>query len=139
MAVANHGNWIIETRRGQARLDGQLPIGYSDLINCDDNWLIMRAWAIVESTERDPLSLSAGVRAPVNSITPHWSSFYPQACPLNDDYNDRMVAIDPRTARWSSRVRRHRDACTAAGLLNTPDGFDILGRDSSTPTHTATG
>jgi hypothetical protein len=28
---------------------------------------------------------------------------------------------------------------TAPGLLNTPDGFDLLARDGTTPTHPTTG
>ena len=58
---------------------------------------------------------------------------------LNDDYNDRMVAIDPVTQAlvWQYGVTAH--AGTAAGLLNTPDGFDLIEPDGRTPTHPATG
>jgi hypothetical protein len=58
---------------------------------------------------------------------------------LNDDYNHRMVAIDPSTHAlvWQYGVTAH--AGTATGLLNTPDGFDLLAPDGSTPTHPTTG
>ncbi len=58
---------------------------------------------------------------------------------VNDDYNDRMVAIDPPTKAlvWQYGVTGHPG--TAPGLLNTPDGFDLLARDGSTPTHPTTG
>lgn len=57
---------------------------------------------------------------------------------LNDDYDNRLIAIDPVTGalvwQYGSGV-----AGTAPGLLNTPDGFDILAPDGTTPTHAATG
>jgi hypothetical protein len=57
----------------------------------------------------------------------------------NDDYRDRMMAIDPTTQAlvWNYGVPDHPG--TAPGLLNIPDGFDILNADGSTPTHTTTG
>ena len=58
---------------------------------------------------------------------------------LNDDYNDRMVAIDPVTGALVWQYGVTGDAGTAPGLLNTPDGFDVLGPGGSTPTHPATG
>jgi glucose dehydrogenase len=58
---------------------------------------------------------------------------------LNDDYNDRMVAIDPATGSVVWQYGVTGEAGTTAGLLNTPDGFDILGPGRSTPTHAATG
>ena len=57
----------------------------------------------------------------------------------NDDYNDRMVAIDPSTAAlvWQYGVTGHPG--TAPGRLNTPDGFDLLAPGGQTPTHPTTG
>jgi hypothetical protein len=57
---------------------------------------------------------------------------------VNDDYNDRMVAIDPATRAlvWQFGVDGH--AGTRPGLLNTPDGFDLLAPDGTTPTHPTT-
>jgi PQQ-like domain len=53
----------------------------------------------------------------------------------NDDYRDRMVAIDPATQAlvWQYGVTDTQG--TAPGMLNTPDGFDLLMPDGSTPTH----
>jgi hypothetical protein len=58
---------------------------------------------------------------------------------VNDDYNDRMVAIDPSTRAlvWQYGVTGR--AGTAHGLLNTPDGFDLLQPGGTTPTHPTTG
>lgn len=58
---------------------------------------------------------------------------------LNDDYNDRMVAIDPATGALVWQYGETGVPGTAAGLLNTPDGFDILGPGGTTPTHPSTG
>lgn len=57
----------------------------------------------------------------------------------NDDYNDRMVAIDPATGAvvWQYGVTGHPG--TAPGYLNTPDGFDLLAPNGTTPTHPVTG
>jgi hypothetical protein len=58
---------------------------------------------------------------------------------VNDDYNHRMLAIDPSTQAlvWQYGVTGH--AGTATGLLDTPDGFDLLAPGGKTPTHPATG
>ena len=57
----------------------------------------------------------------------------------NDDYNDRMVAIDPVTGALVWQYGITGKPGTAAGELNTPDGFDLLLPDGSTPTHPVTG
>lgn len=57
----------------------------------------------------------------------------------NDDSNDRMVAIDPVTGAlvWQYGVTGRPG--TAPGQLNTPDGFDLVLPDGSTPTHPGSG
>ncbi|HEV2376826.1 MAG TPA: PQQ-binding-like beta-propeller repeat protein [Streptosporangiaceae bacterium] len=57
----------------------------------------------------------------------------------NDDYNHRMVAIDPVTHAlvWQYGVTGRPGR--GPGMLNTPDGFDILLPNGSTPTHPTTG
>jgi hypothetical protein len=58
---------------------------------------------------------------------------------VNDDYRDRMVAIDPATRAlvWQYGVTGRPG--TAPGRLRTPDGFDLLLPNGSTPTHQSTG
>ncbi|MHB8439410.1 MAG: hypothetical protein ACYDD4_09635, partial [Acidimicrobiales bacterium] len=58
---------------------------------------------------------------------------------LNDDYNNRMVAIDPTTDALVWQYGVDGVTGTAPGFLHRPDGFDIVLPDGSTPTHTATG
>jgi outer membrane protein assembly factor BamB len=58
---------------------------------------------------------------------------------LNDDYNHRMLAVDPATGAlvWQYGITGH--AGTAPGLLDTPDGFDLIQANGRTPTHPTTG
>jgi hypothetical protein len=58
---------------------------------------------------------------------------------VNDDYNNRMAAIDPATRAlvWQYGVTGRPG--TAPGKLHTPDGFDLLLPNGSTPTHPTTG
>ena len=58
---------------------------------------------------------------------------------LNDDYGDRMVAIDPVTDALVWQYGVTGVAGTRPGLLDTPDGFDLLLPGGVTPTHPATG
>jgi N-acetylneuraminic acid mutarotase len=57
----------------------------------------------------------------------------------NDDYRDRMVAIDPTTRALIWQYGVSDTPGTAAGRLNIPDGFDLLMPGGATPTHPATG
>jgi outer membrane protein assembly factor BamB len=58
---------------------------------------------------------------------------------VNDDYNDRMVAIDPSTKALVWQYGVTGQPGTAAGRLHTPDGFDLLTPQGTTPTHPTTG
>jgi hypothetical protein len=57
----------------------------------------------------------------------------------NDDFRDRMVAIDPATQALVWQYGVTDQPGTAPGMLNTPDGFDLILPDGTTPTHTTTG
>jgi hypothetical protein len=57
----------------------------------------------------------------------------------NDDYNDRIMAIDPATGALVYQYGRTGVVGTAPGLLDIPDGFDLLGPHGTFPTHPATG
>ena len=58
---------------------------------------------------------------------------------VNDDYRNRMAAIDPTTQAlvWDYGVPDV--AGTAPGHLTIPDGFDILNPDGTAPLHPQTG
>ncbi len=57
----------------------------------------------------------------------------------NDDHNHRMVAIDPSTGALVWQYGITGKPGIGPGQLNTPDGFDLVLPDGSTPTHPATG
>jgi hypothetical protein len=58
---------------------------------------------------------------------------------VNDDYNDRVVIINPATSQIVWQYGRNRHPGTAPGLLSLPDGFDLLAPNNTSPTHPNTG
>jgi hypothetical protein len=58
---------------------------------------------------------------------------------VNDDYRHRVVIIDPTTKQIVWQYGRTDIPGTTPGLLNTPDGFDLLAPINTTPTHPQTG
>jgi putative pyrroloquinoline-quinone binding quinoprotein len=57
---------------------------------------------------------------------------------LNDDYNDRVIVIDPATKRIVWQYGHTGVPGTAPGYLNDPDGVDLTPPDSMLITHAAT-
>jgi len=58
---------------------------------------------------------------------------------VNDDYRHRVVIIDPATKQIVWQYGQTDVAGTGPNQLNTPDGFDLLAPDNTTPTHPQTG
>jgi hypothetical protein len=58
---------------------------------------------------------------------------------VNDDYRHRVAFIDPATNTIVWQYGQTDVPGSAPGLLNIPDGFDLLLPDGSTPLHTPTG
>lgn len=58
---------------------------------------------------------------------------------VNDDYRHRVVIIDPNTKHIVWQYGQTDRAGTGPDQLNTPDGFDLLAPDNTTPTHPHTG
>ena len=54
---------------------------------------------------------------------------------VNDDYRHRVVIIDPQSMRIVWQYGDTDTPGTTAGLLHTPDGFDLLLPNGTTPTH----
>jgi len=57
---------------------------------------------------------------------------------VNDDYNDRVIVIDPVTSRIVWQYGRTGRPGTAPGFLNDPDGVDLAPPDSLMMVHAAT-
>jgi hypothetical protein len=58
---------------------------------------------------------------------------------VNDDYRHRVVIIDPASHRIVWQYGHTDRPGAAPGMLDTPDGFDLLLPGGVTPTHPRTG
>ena len=58
---------------------------------------------------------------------------------VNDDYRHRVMLIDPATNAVVWQYGQTDQPGTGFNQLNTPDGFDLLLPDLTTPTHPTTG
>ena len=142
-----NGSWVDEyTPSGRLVWDVKLPIGYpSDPQQIGpDRYLVAdyeRPGAIVEFNRAGKVlyryqpSSGAGLLDHPSLVELLPSGVFV----LNDDYNDRVAAFDPSTGALVWQYGQTGTPGTAPGFLNTPDGFDILGPNGSTPTHGATG
>lgn len=142
-----NGSWIDEiTPRGRLVWSTHLPIGYpSDPQQLGpDRYLVAdyeSPGGIVEFNRRGRIEYryqptqGGGVLDHPSLVERLPSGVFM----VNDDYNHRMVAIDPSTKALVWQYGITRRAGTARGLLNTPDGFDLLAPDGTTPTHPTTG
>ncbi|HKU56587.1 MAG TPA: hypothetical protein VJP41_06165 [Gaiellaceae bacterium] len=142
-----NGSWIDElTPSGRPIWSTHLAIGYpSDPQQLGpDRYLVAdyeRPGAIVEFDRRGRIEYRyQPASGPGELDHPSLAERLPSGVfMINDDYNDRMVAIDPTTKAlvWQYGVTGHPG--TTPGLLNTPDGFDLLAPGGTTPTHPTTG
>jgi hypothetical protein len=141
------GSWIDEyTPSGRLVWSVQLPIGYpSDPQQLGPNQYLIADYehpgGIIEFNRRGQILYRyQPASGPGLLDHPSLVELLPSGVfMINDDYNHRMVAIDPTTKAlvWQYGVTGHPG--TAPGLLNTPDGFDILAPGGKTPTHPTTG
>ncbi|MCU1495680.1 MAG: Kelch repeat-containing protein [Acidimicrobiaceae bacterium] len=142
-----NGSWIDEyTTTGHLVWSVHLPIGYpSDPQQVGpDRYLVAdyeNPGAIIEFNRAGTILYRYGPTSGPGMLNqPSLAEVLPSgAIMLNDDYNNRMVAIDPATGATVWQYGVTGKAGTTAGLINTPDGFDLLGPGGSTPTHSATG
>ena len=142
-----NGSWVDEyTPNGHLVWDVKLPIGYpSDPQPLGPGTYLVADYenpgAIIEFDRHGHILYRyQPTSGPGALYNPSLVEMLPSgAFMLNDDYNDRMVAIDPGTGALVWQYGTTGEAGTAPGLLNTPDGFDVLGPGGSTPTHPATG
>ena len=58
---------------------------------------------------------------------------------VNDDYRNRVVAIDPAIDSIVWQYGITDQSGTTPGMLSIPDGFDVLLPNGTTPTHLTTG
>jgi hypothetical protein len=142
-----NGSWIDEvTPGGRVVWATHLNIGYpSDAQQlAPDRYLVAdyeNPGGIVEFTRRGKITYRyQPTTGPGKLDHPSLVELLPSGVfMVNDDYNDRMVAFDPVTKALVWQYGVVGQPGTAPGLLNTPDGFDLLARDGTTPTHPTTG
>jgi Kelch motif/PQQ-like domain len=142
-----NGSWIDElTLSGRPVWSVRLPIGYpSDPQQIGPDRYLVADYedpgALVEFDRRGRIEYRyQPTSAPGRLDHPSLAELLPSGVfMVNDDYNDRMVAIDPATRAvvWQYGVTGRPG--TAPGRLNTPDGFDLLAPAGRTPTHPTTG
>ncbi len=142
-----NGSWVSEyTQDGKLVWTVHLPIAYpSDPQQLGPDLYMVadytRPGGIVEFTREGSIVWSYRVtNGPGMLDHPSLADLLPNGLiGVNDDYRHRVALIDPATNAivWQYGETDHRG--TAPGLLDTPDGFDLLLPDSTTPLHTATG
>jgi PQQ-like domain len=142
-----NGSWVSEfTRSGKLVWTAQLPISYpSDPQQLGPNRYLIADYAkpgqILEFNRAGRILYRYHPASGPGELNhPSLAELLPSGVFMaNDDFNHRMVAIDPATGAlvWQYGVTgRHG---TGPGRLHTPDGFDLLLPNGSAPTHPTTG
>ena len=142
-----HGSFISEyTQTGSLVWTTHLPIGYPsdpqqigpDLYLCAD---YEHPGGIIEFNRAGQVLYQYRVTSGIGELDqPSLVELLPSGVFMtNDDYRDRMAAIDPTTQALVWNYGVPDVAGTAAGSLDIPDGFDILNPDGSAPLHPQTG
>ena len=142
-----NGSWVSEyTPRGRLVWTVQLPISYpSDPQQLGPDRYLIADYSspgqILEFNRQGKIRYRYRVTSGPGVLNhPSLAELLPSGVFMaNDDYNDRMVAIDPATGALVWQYGLTGKAGTTAGELNTPDGLDLLLPDGSTPTHPTTG
>jgi hypothetical protein len=142
-----NGSWVSEYRpTGSLVWTVRLPIAYpSDPQQLGADRYLIADYAspgqILEFSRSGRILYRYAVaRGPGRLDHPSLAEMLPSGVIMaNDDYGDRMVAIDPATRAlvWQYGVTGHPGR--RPGMLNIPDGFDLLLPNGSTPTHRSTG
>ncbi len=142
-----NGSWVDEiTTSGKLVWSVHLPIGYpSDAQQIGpDRYLVANyenPGAFLEFNQAGKILYRYAPTSGVGRLNqPSLVERLPSGVLMaNDDYGDRIVAIDPATGAIVWQYGKTGVAGTAPGLLNKPDGFDVLAPNGTYPTHPATG
>lgn len=139
------GSWVDEvTMSGQVVWSLQLPIAYpSDPQQLGPDLYLIADYStpgqLLEFTREGQIVWRYDVTSGEGMLDhPSLAERLPNGliC-VNDDYRHRVVIIDPKSERIVWQYGDTDTAGTAPGLLNTPDGFDLLLPNGTTPTHLA--
>jgi hypothetical protein len=141
-----NGQWVSEyTSSGQLVWTVHLPVGYpSDPQQIGTDLFLISDYshpgAIVEFDREGHVLYRYAPTSGLGELDqPSLTERLPSGVFMtNDDYRDRMVAIDPSTQALVWQYGVPDTPGTAPGMLNIPDGFDLLYPDGTTPTHPGT-
>ncbi len=142
-----NGSWVTEyTQAGKLVWTVRLPISYpSDPQQIGPDRYLIADYAapgqILEFNRQGQILYRyAPAAGPGMLDHPSLTELLPSGVFMtNDDYNHRMVATDPKTGALVWQYGVTGQPGTRPGLLNTPDGFDVLLPNGTTPTHRFTG
>ena len=142
-----NGSWVSEyTPAGQLVWTVKLPVGYpSDPQQLGPDLYLLSDYShpggFIEFTREGTVVYRYQPTSGAGEMNqPSLTELLPSGVFMtNDDYRNRMVAIDPATQALVWQYGVTDQPGTAPGMLNTPDGFDILLPNGTTPTHLATG
>jgi outer membrane protein assembly factor BamB len=142
-----NGSYVDEiTRRGKLVWSVQLPISYpSDPQQLGRNRYLVADYAepggIYEFNRQGRILWSYHPSSGEEMLNhPSLAERLPNGLiAVNDDYRHRVVLIDRHTRRIVWQYGHTDRAGRGPGLLNTPDGFDLLEPGGATPTHPYTG
>ena len=148
------GSWVSEyTPAGNVVWSVQLPISYpsdpqqitiGSAPNSNPNrYMVMdysNPGAILEFTRSGQVTWKYSVSSgPGRLDQPSLGELLPNnVYMINDDSRDRVVSIDRATGALVWQYGVNDTPGTSTGYLNTPDGFDYLTANNTTPTHPAT-
>jgi len=142
-----HGSWVSEyTRTGSLVWTVQLPIGYpSDPQQLGPDLYLIADYSnpggIYEFDREGDILWSYHVISGEGMLDhPSLAERLPNGLiGVNDDYRHRVLLIDPTNDRIVWQYGQTGLAGTGPDQLDTPDGFDLLLPNGSTPTHPQTG
>lgn len=140
------GSWVSEyTPAGHLVWDVHLPIGYpSDPQQLGPDLYLLADYVtpgqILKFNRAGQILYRYDVASGPGMLNqPSLAEILPSGVIMvNDDYRHRVVAIDPVTKALVWQYGTNDRPGTAPGMLNIPDGFDILTPNGTTPTHLAT-
>lgn len=142
-----NGSWVSEyTPSGQMIWTVHLPIAYpSDPQQIGPNRYLVADYstpgALYEFNRSGTILWSYRITSGIGMLDhPSLAEVLPNGLiVVTDDYRDRIVVINPVTKSVVWQYGQTGLSGTRSGLLNTPDGFDLLSPHGQTPLHPSTG
>jgi hypothetical protein len=138
-----NGSWVSEyTPQGKLVWTLKLPVGYpSDPQQLGPDLYLVSDYShpggFIEFTREGQVTYRYQPPTGLGEMNkPSLTEVLPSGVFLsNDDYRDRMIAVDPATQALVWQYGVTDTSGTSPGYLNTPDGFDLLMDNGAMPLH----